>query len=55
MTPDTDIIRVVGVYQRLGGQSTMTILYRRGVIDSVYQRLGGQSTMTFMRLVSNRE
>ncbi len=34
------------VYQRLGGQSTMTNEYLVFVVFEVYQRLGGQSTMT---------
>ncbi len=34
------------VYQRLGGQSTMTITDAQQLSDTVYQRLGGQSTMT---------
>ncbi len=34
------------VYQRLGGQSTMTCDSNKLVLFIVYQRLGGQSTMT---------
>ncbi len=34
------------VYQRLGGQSTMTRFPFPIFASKVYQRLGGQSTMT---------